>query len=79
MQLAFLTNGIKTICNNCYTFDKVKGANQAGGCSIYRNLTNVNKGSEFLKEPILSSFHSWKRKAIIGATWEETNLVKSQL
>ena len=50
MQLAFLTNGIKTICNNCYTFDKVKGANQAGGCSIYRNLTNVNKGSEFLKE-----------------------------
>lgn len=50
MQLAFLTNGIKTICNNCYTFDKVKGANQAGGCSIYRNLTNVNKGSELLKE-----------------------------
>lgn len=49
MQLAFLTNGIKTICNNCYTFDKARGANQTGGCSIYRNLDNVNKGSEFLK------------------------------
>lgn len=50
MQLAFLTSGIKTICNNCYTFDKVRGANDAGGCSIYRNLTNVNRGSEILKE-----------------------------
>lgn len=50
MQLAFLTHGIKTICNNVFTFDKVKGANAKGGCSIYRNLTNVNKGSELLKE-----------------------------
>lgn len=50
MQLAFLTHGIKTICNNVFTFDKVKGANAKGGCSIYRNLSNVNKGSELLKE-----------------------------
>lgn len=50
MQLAFLTSGIKTICNNCYTFDKARGANDAGGCSIYRNLTNVNRGSELLKQ-----------------------------
>lgn len=50
MQLAFLTSGIKTIRNNCYTFDKARGANDAGGCSIYRNLTNVNRGSELLKK-----------------------------
>ena len=50
MQLAFLTSGIKTICNNCYTFDKARGANDSGGCSIYRNLTNVNRGSELLKQ-----------------------------
>lgn len=50
MQLAFLSSGIKTICNNCYTFDKARGANATGGCSIYRNLTNVNRGSELLKQ-----------------------------
>lgn len=50
MQLAFLTHGIPTCCNNAITFDKTKGANFKGGCSIYRNLTNVNKGSELLKE-----------------------------
>lgn len=50
MQLAFLTNGIKTVCNNCFTFDKARGANQDGGCSIYRDLDNVNRGSELLKK-----------------------------
>lgn len=50
MQLAFLTHGIKTVCNNCFTFDKARGANQKGGCSTYRDLSNVNKGSELLKE-----------------------------
>lgn len=48
MQLAFLTSGIKTACNNCFTFDKARGANQSGGCSTYRNLENVNRGSEIL-------------------------------
>jgi hypothetical protein len=50
MQLAMLTNGIKTICNNCFTFDKLRGANQDGGCSVYRTLSCVNRGSEILKE-----------------------------
>lgn len=50
MQLSFLSKGIKTICNNNFAFDKVKGANQTGGCSIYRNLTNVDRGSELLKQ-----------------------------
>lgn len=50
MQLAFLTHGIKTACTNCFTFDKVKGANQTGGCSTYRDLKTVNRGSELLKE-----------------------------
>ena len=50
MQLAFLTNGIKTVCNNLFTFDKVKGANSSGGCSVYRNSENVDYGAIFLKE-----------------------------
>lgn len=47
MQLAFLTSGIPTCCNNSFTFDKSR-SNSNGGCSIYRNLENVNKGSELL-------------------------------
>lgn len=50
MQLAFLTNRVKSICNNRFTFDKARGANAKGGCSIYRNLDNVNKGSQLLKD-----------------------------
>lgn len=50
MQLVFLTHGVKTICDNRFTFDKVKGANANGGCSIYRNISNVNEASEFLKK-----------------------------
>lgn len=49
IQLAFLTNGIKTVCNNCYTFEKARGANSSGGCSVYRNAKNVDNDAIELK------------------------------
>lgn len=50
IQLGFLTNGIKTICNNMFTFDKVKGANANGGCSIFRTFEYSNNSSRILKQ-----------------------------
>jgi hypothetical protein len=50
MQLAFLTHGIKTICNNSFTFDKARGANYKGGCSTYRNSSNVDQGAILLNK-----------------------------
>lgn len=49
IELGFLTNGYKTVCINLFTFDKARGANQLGGCSIWRNLENINKCSEKIK------------------------------
>lgn len=50
IQLGFLTKGIKTISNNLFVFGKAKGANQAGGCSLYRTLDAQNQGSRMLKK-----------------------------
>ena len=49
MQLTFLTRGIDTLCINTFTFDTTV-QNKAGGCSTYRNLDVINRGSELLKE-----------------------------
>lgn len=50
IQLAFLTNGLPTICNYDFAFDKKGGANARGGCSTYRNLEEINRCSILLKK-----------------------------
>lgn len=38
IYLHFLTNGIPTLTSYKYGYGRAKGANSAGGCSIYRNI-----------------------------------------
>lgn len=50
LQLMFLTNGIATIKNNNFAFDKCGGANSSGGCSSYRSIELMNKEAVMVKQ-----------------------------
>lgn len=41
--LEFLSKGVPNIISYKYAFNKQGGANNKGGCSIYRNISNSNK------------------------------------